>query len=104
MPQNDFTRAQILALHHAELEDLANAITPDLLAAAAHAALIEAINRDLVISIYTHGLDEEVILELQHFGEHPFMQPWQEFRKSLAWWAEHYAIVLSWPYPQEGDA
>jgi hypothetical protein len=100
MPQNDFTRAEILAAHHAELRDTANSIPAVELDDAAHAGLLEAIERDLVISIYTHGLSEEWVLELNHFGAHPVMQPWQEFRKSLEWWSEHWSIVLDWPHVQ----
>jgi len=93
-------RAGLMAAHHAELRDLANSIPGVELDDAAQAALVEAIERDLVIGLYTVGVEQEWRIELNHFGAHPVAQPWQEFRKSLEWWAEHWQIVLDWPWPQ----
>lgn len=99
MPHN-YTRAEILAHQHAELAKRAGEISTAELDDTARAALLEAIERDLVIGLYTVGVEQEWRIELNHFGRQPVCPPGRDPRKDTAWWQQYHALITSWPYPQ----
>ncbi|HEY7093669.1 MAG TPA: hypothetical protein VH393_10840 [Ktedonobacterales bacterium] len=99
---DDLTHAQIMSHYHAELIARAARIGPaDLPDITARRALDLAIRRNLVIGLYTHGYSHEWAIELNHFGANPICPPGHDPRLTCAQWAERYAGILEWPYPQD---
>jgi hypothetical protein len=100
-PAETFTRAQIIAAHHLAVAKSAQRISDTAMPnPLARVALIQAIERDLVIDIYQHGPRHEWAIELNHFGEHPICPRGHDARLTCEQWQERYAGILDWPWPQ----